>query len=173
MDFDFLYGKREERARYNEEQIQRMLAEKKTFCSSMGDGLWALYVPIFRKKELVGMMQTGVFLRKTPDRTTLLKLWAKLTDNQTFEFNPDFFKYARTLLDCPLVEGPVFRALQEIVELYARVVTGEADPAVVCRRTDELKLKVIAKHLHHLFWLETLIKNNRFYPPTWRVGKVT
>src|SRR5579863_7828664 len=89
MDFDFLYGKREERARYNEEQIQRMLAEKKTFCSSMGDGLWALYVPIFRKKELVGMMQTGVFLRKTPDRTTLLKLWAKLTDNQTFEFNPD------------------------------------------------------------------------------------
>src|SRR5258708_26738281 len=90
MSFDYLYGKREERARYNEEQVQRMLKEKKTFCSSLGDGLWALYVPIFRKKELIGMMQAGVFLRKSPDRVTLLKLWAKLTGNSSFEFNPDF-----------------------------------------------------------------------------------
>jgi AraC-like DNA-binding protein len=173
MDFDYLYGKREERARYNEEQIQRMLKEKKTFCSSMGDGLWSLYVPIFRKKELIGMMQAGVFLRKAPDRASLLKLWVKLTDNASFEFNPDFFKYVRTMLDCPLVEGPAFRALQEILELYARVVTGEAEPDAVCRRTEELKLNVIAKHLHHQFWLDTLIKNNHFYPPTWRVGKIT
>ncbi len=171
MDFDYLYGKREERARWNEEQVQRMLKEKKTFCSTMGDGFWSLYVPIFRKKELVGMMQTGVFLRKAPDRATLLKHWTKLTGTSSFEFNPDFFKYVRTIMDCPLVEGPVIRALQEIVELYARVVTGEADSDAVCRRTEELKLKVIAKHLQHLLWLETLIKNNRFYPPTWRVGR--
>lgn len=173
MDFDYLYGRREERARYNDDQIKRMVRERKTFCSSMDDGLWSLYVPILRKGKLLGILQTGVFLRKAPDRKELLKRWEEMTGIGSHEFNPDFFKYIRTMLECPLVEGPVYRTLKEMMELYARVVTGEADPGEVCRRTNDLKLKVLAKHLHHQFWLDILIKNNRFYPPTWRVGKIT
>lgn len=172
VDLDFFYGKREERDLYNQAQINRVRDKKTSFSTEYG-GLSTLYVPIFQKGKVIGTLLTGVFLKKIPDQKTLISQWKSLAGNEAVEFNPDFFKYLRTLLECPLVEGPVYMALKEILELYAQVLAGEGDPVAVCQRTEELKKKVFSKFLPQRFWLDVLVKNNRFYPPTWKVGKVS
>jgi hypothetical protein len=171
MFLDYFYGKVEERAEYSRQQIQRMEKEKKSFCSACGE-ISTLYVPILKKGKLIGVLQSGVFHHKEPTREILLRQWKNLTGSDSPDFNPAFFHYVRTMLECPLVEGPLYQALQEILELYAGFLSGEKDPDFICRRVEELKIKVLTKHLHHRSWLDILIKNNRFYPPAWRAGKL-
>ena len=166
MELDYVYGKVEERKRYNQVQFKRVIAQAKTICSSYG-GLSSFFLPIIRKGKVIGILQAGVFLRKFPNRKMVLELWKELTGSEEKDFSPEFFHYVRTLLGTPLVEEPVQRALKEILELYARVAGGDGDAARACRRTEELKTKVLAKYFPHYSWLEIRVKNNRFYPPVW------
>ncbi len=166
IEFDDVFGIREERARFNQSQIEKTVQEKKIQCATF-NGLSSFFVPIVQKGESVGVLQAGVFLRKGPDRETLLKQWQSLTGTEASGLNPDFSRYVHTFLETPLVEGPVYRGLQDLLELYARVTAGEADPEEVCRRASELKNSVFARHLPHRFWAEKAVKNNRVYPPTW------
>ncbi len=171
IDFDFFYGKREERYRYDQAQLNRVMEKGQVFSAEHG-GLSTLYVPLFHKGKVVGTLLAGVFLKKIPDAPTLVRHWRELAGAEAVESNPDFLKYVRTFLECPLVEEPVYRALQEVMEIHAKVLMGEADPEAACRRAKELREKVFSQHLPQRFWLDVLIKNNRFYPPTWKGGKV-
>ncbi len=166
IDLDFFYGKREERQRYDQAQIRRVMEKKETFSAEHG-GLSTLYVPLFHKGKVAGTLLTGVFLKKIPDASTLIRYWKELAGNDSVESNPDFIKYVRTFLQCPLVEEPVYHALQEAMEIYAKVLMDETHPEAACQRVGELREKVFSQHTPQRLWLDVLIKNNRFYPPTW------
>lgn len=167
VDLDYFYGKMSERARYNEIQFKRVMDGKKTVCSTY-NGLSSLSIPILRKGKVIGILQAGVFLRDIPTRGELLKHWKEMTGSEAVEFNPDLFHYVRTVLECPLVDAPIQQAVQELLEIYAKVLAGEKDPAAARQRAEELKVGVFAKHYHHFYWLDVLVKKNRHYPPSFR-----
>ena len=166
IEFDDLFGKREERESFNRFCVNKVLKERKTYCGTR-NGLSSLFVPILREGKTIGILQSGVFLTKSPDKNSLLQHWEKLTGTKPPEFDPDFSRYVSTLLKTPLVEGPVYTALKELLEIYAEVTAGEGDREKSCAQVEKLKNEVFAKHLPHRFWAETAVKNNRFYPPAW------
>ncbi len=172
ITFDFTYGKREARELYNKTQLEKVVSEKKTLCSAH-NGISSFFVPVFRKGKVAGILQSGVFLRKVPNRQALLDQWKEMTGAQVVDFNPTFLNYVRSVLDCPLVEGPVYQALRELLELYAGLLGGTVKAKRACGRAAELRLKVFAKHLYHRFWVDVLVKRNRYYAPTWWIGKLS
>lgn len=171
IDYDHTYGKREERYYFNNATFARVLKDKKTLCGTK-NGLSAFFVPILEKGKVTGILQSGVFLREVPTRAALLRQWKELAGSGASDFNPDFLKYVRTFLETPLLEAPVYQALQEILERYARVLAGTGEAEAACERTRELSRKVFARHFPNWFWLENAVKNNRAYPPTWWLGRL-
>jgi AraC-like DNA-binding protein len=169
LDYDHMYGKRENRLKFNIESFKKILKEKKTFCGTR-NGLSDFFVPILKNGEVIGFLELGDFLKKVPTREMLLKQWKDLTGYEASDSNVDFLRYVRVLLETPVLEGSAYRGLQEILELYAEILAGKGDPETVCDRARELKVKVFAKHFHHLWWLEKVIKTNWVYPPTWFIG---
>ncbi|GEM_PF-3353797 len=166
VEFDDLFGKREEREAYNRSCIEKTLDQRKAYCGTR-NGLSSLFVPILREGKPVGILQSGVFLAKGPDKAFLLNSWEKLTGLKPQEFEPDFFRYVTALLQTPLVEGPVYKGLKETLEIYAEVIGGGLGASTACDQVEKLKNEVFARHLPHRFWTETAVKNNRFYPPVW------
>ncbi|HJT23599.1 MAG TPA: PocR ligand-binding domain-containing protein, partial [bacterium] len=166
IEFDDLFGKREERETFNRLCIKKTISERKTYCG-VRNGLSNLFVPITQAGKIIGMLQSGVFLTKGPDRAFLLESWKELTGKKPQEFEPEFSRYVATILQTPLVEGPVYAALKELLEIYAKVIADEIDREKACKRVETLKNEVFSKHLPHRFWAETAVKNNRVYPPTW------
>jgi len=166
IEFDDFFGKREERDEFNRFCVQKVLHDRKVFCGTRS-GLSSLFVPILREGKAIGILQSGVFLTQSPDRKFFLEQWKQLTDGRPQEFEPDFSRYVSAILKTPLVEGPVYAALKELLEIYAGVLTGETDPEKACARVEKLKNEIFAKHLPHRFWAETAVKNNRVYPPAW------
>lgn len=166
IEFDDLFGKRDERETYNRLCVQKVLTQKRSHCGSR-NGLSSLFVPILRGGEPIGILHSGIFLTKNPDKVFLLNSWEKLTGLKPQEFEPDFFRYVASLLQTPLIEGPVYKGLKEMLETYAKVIAGELDPHDACEKVEGLKNQVFAKYLPHRFWAETAVKNNRFYPPVW------
>lgn len=166
VEFDNLFGKRDEREAYNRFCINKAMRDRKTYCGTH-NGLSSFFVPIIRGGKTIGVLQCGVFLAKSPDKASILGHWEKLTGAKPQEFEPDFSRYVSTTLQTPLVEGPVYGALKELLEIYAKVTAGEADRDKACQRVEKLKNEVFSKHLPHRFWADSAVKNNRFYPPAW------
>ncbi len=166
IEFDDIFGKREERQAFNRIYIHKTLRDGKTYCGTQ-NGLSSFFVPIVRDGKAIGVLQSGVFLKKSPDKGSLLKQWEKLSEAKPQEFEPDFSRYVTAILKTPLVEAPVYSALKELLEIYAKVTAGEFDREEACQRAESLKNEVFAKYLPHRFWVETAVKNNRVYPPVW------
>ena len=165
-DYDHLYGKKEERNQFNRACFERVLREKKTLCADRR-GVSHFFVPILRRGEVAGFLQCGDFLAKSPTREALRGQWKELTGYTAPDSNGDFLRYARVLLETPLLEGAPFKALQEVLELYAQVLAGEGDSQSACRRVRELRTQVFAREFHHLWWLEKVIQNNQAPSSTW------
>ncbi len=170
VEFDDLFGRREARVRFNQKQIDKVVRDKKTSCGEF-DGFYSLFVPILRKGEVIGVLQSGVFIRRIPAKTEIARRWKKLMGSEAAPFNQDFFHYVRTLLETPLAQGPVYRGLRDLLKLFAEVASGERSPKEACREAERLKGEVFARHLPNRYWLEKVVKNNRIYPPHWWVDK--
>jgi AraC-like DNA-binding protein len=166
IDFDELYGKSGERVRFNNAHFERVLREKKTVCGNW-NGVYSLFVPILRDGEVLGILQSGVFLRETPDRVSLLMQWKNLTGMEPVGFNPDFHRYVRVMLETPLVEGPVFTALKELLELFAGALSGVGDRGEVSRRAADIREKIFSKHLPHRIQVERVLKLRRARTQDW------
>src|ERR1035441_960224 len=63
IEFDDLFGKRELRAKFNLQQVGKVIKEKKASCGNL-NGFSSLFVPILRQEQVLGVLQTGVFLRE-------------------------------------------------------------------------------------------------------------
>lgn len=172
VDFDYFFGLREDRDRYNREQVNKVAQTGKTLVSQYGE-LASLFVPVFRDKRVVGILQSGVFFTASPDRDMILREWRRLAGLEPWESNPSFYRYLRCLLECPWLEGDLLSSYQTVLEAYAAMLSGKITGEEAARVTERLRLTVFSKRLKHLFWLDLLVKNNRNYPPTWGVGKVT
>jgi AraC-like DNA-binding protein len=166
VEFDDLFGRREARSQFNRRQMEKVIREKKTSCASF-DGFDSFFVPILRKGEVIGILQSGVFIRRIPSKDELIRRWKKLTRSENIPFNPDFFSYVRCLLESPLVAGPVYRGFKNLLEVFASVAAGETEPQKACREAERLRGEVFARHLPNRFWMDKTVKNNRVYPPDW------
>ena len=170
MELDDLFKRREARARYNQDQIRKVVLGKKTLCSDF-DGFSSLFVPISRRGKVVGIFQCGLFLKKPPLKSEIIKRWKKGMGVEILRFDADFFQYVRTVLETPLVTAPVYRGLRELLETFAAVAAGEKPAEEACRMAERMKSEVFARHLPHRFWLEKAVKNNRNYPPHWWIDR--
>jgi AraC-like DNA-binding protein len=166
IDFDELYGKSEGRVRFNNVHFEKVLREKKTVCGDW-NGAYSFFVPVLRDGEVLGILQSGVFLRAKPDRISLLRQWKYLTGREPAGFNPDFHRYVRAMLETPLAEGPVFTALKELLELFASALAGVGDRVEVSRRAAEIRVNVFSKHLPHRIRAERVLKLRRARTQDW------
>ena len=170
VELDDIFGRRELREKFNRDSMERVIREKRSQCVIF-DGLWSFFVPVLKKGKVVGILQSGVFLRKIPKKDDFLKQWKKLTGSEPAGFDPDFFRYVKTILETPLVMGQVYQGLRKLLELYADVTADEIDWESACVQAEDLRKKVFARHLPNRFWVEKAVKNNRVYPPLWWVGQ--
>ena len=165
-DYDHLYGKKEERNQFNRTCFERVLREKKTVCAERR-GVFHFFVPILRQGEVAGFLECGEFLAKVPSREALRNQWKELTGYGATDSNADFLRYVRVLLQTPVLEGAAYKALQEVLEIYAQVLGGEGDSPSACRRVRELRRQVFSRQFHHLWWLEKVVQNSQAPPSTW------
>ncbi|HET9869646.1 MAG TPA: helix-turn-helix domain-containing protein [bacterium] len=173
VELDDLFGRREARVLYNRTQIDRAVRGKKTVCAPF-DGFHSFFIPILRGGRPRGVIQCGPFLRREPTRRDLLEGWRAMTGGDVPRFDLDFSRYVRAVLETPVVEGPVFRALRDLLLLHAQAASGEGGAAAMeraCRTAERMKAEVFARHLPNRFWVEKAVKNNRLYPPDWWVEK--
>jgi AraC-like DNA-binding protein len=172
VDFDYFFGLREDRDRYNREKVREVAESGHVLVSHYGE-LASIFVPVLHEGRVAGILQSGVFFTAPPDREMMLREWRRLAGFEPWESNPVFYRYVRCLLECPCLEGELLSSYQEVLEAYAAMLSGKISGAAAARITEKLRLTVFSKRLKHLFWLDLLVKNNRNYPPTWGVGKVT
>jgi len=172
VDFDYFFGRREDRHRYNMAQVKKVVETGRTLLSLYGEQA-SYFVPIKNGNRVKGILQTGIFFNVPPDRELILREWRRVAGSDPWESNPAFYRYARCLLECPWLEGDVLRALQDLLETYAAILSGTITGDEGAKHAEKLLLTIFSKKLKHLFWLDLLVKNNRMYPPTWGVGKLT
>jgi len=170
VELDDIFGRREARGKFNRVLFEKAAGEKRTQCGVF-DGFWSFFVPILKKGKVIGVLQSGVFLKRIPKQEVFLKQWKKLTGAEPSGFDPNFSRYVKTTLETPLVTGPVYEGLRKLLELYARVAANEIDWEDARNQAEQLRKKVFARYLPNRFWVEKAVKNNRVYPPSWWLDK--
>src|ERR1019366_1179997 len=73
------------------------------------------------------------------------------------EASPDlseFREFARAFLEIPVLDGPLFPAFQEALELFAKLLSGLADEGTIGQRLQQLQLEIFSKYLPHSYWLD-------------------
>jgi AraC-like DNA-binding protein len=68
---------------------------------------------------------------------------------------PDYREFVRVLLDIPVLEGPLFGAFQESLEIFAGLLSDKANPKDAAgERLRWLLLSIFSKGLPHSYWLD-------------------
>jgi AraC-like DNA-binding protein len=117
-------------------------------------GLGDLFVPILKKKKLLGYLQAGTFCTSELTAVSLRRGWKELTGLEASADLPEFREFTRALLETPVLEGPLLSAYRECLEVFARLLVEELDSADAQKKLFQLLNGVISKGLPHSYWMD-------------------
>jgi len=162
VDFEFAQGHWEKRVRYNEKALRRVAKEKKPLILPH-HGLWALFVPIMEGKQCTAVLQCGVFLKSLPTEAELTEQWYQLTGRRPKVQDKEFIEYVRSVLETPVLDPVVIKAVQEVMVLFAGVLAGSTAWKAAHQRMTYLRKTVFARRLWHHHWVESVALHKKFF----------
>jgi AraC-like DNA-binding protein len=120
-----------------------------------------LFVPILAGEKILGCLQAGAFAKKEITFEVLTKCWKQLSGRAVSPDLPEFREFTRSLLEIPVLDGPLSTAFEESLELFARLLTGSEDAETIGQRFQTLLVEVFSKKLPHSYFMD------------WALGKPT
>ncbi len=171
LDYENAQDHWNDRIRYNQKAFQKVIRGQKPVCFPY-QGLYGLFVPLVEQKKCKAILQAGVFLKNLPAESDLIRQWKRLTGRNPKTRDQDFLGYARTVLETPVFNEKVLRALQEIMELYAGLLAGTQDWEKAYQRMNELRRLVFARELWHRFWVDWVALQKKFFRPPQYAGRL-
>lgn len=152
----------EERIRYNERIIHKVVAEKRAVCQGL-QGVYGLFVPVIARGHCVAVLQAGAFLREIPSPEALAAQWKGLTGRAPRQDDRDFVEYVRAVCDTPVLELKALDGLQRALETFAASVTGQMSGTLAAKELVALQDKVFARQLWHRQWVEWQVIQKKFF----------
>ncbi|HEY5037773.1 MAG TPA: AraC family transcriptional regulator, partial [bacterium] len=147
------YGGPHVRDRFVGQCFKEVQKKKKTVCGERL-GFKDLFVPILWKGRLLGYLQAGAFAEKEITMEALVKCWKEMSGREASSDLPEFREFARAFLGIPVLDGPLFPAFQESLELFAKLLSGTGDEVAIGQRLQQLQRDVFSKRLPHSYWLD-------------------
>ena len=135
--------------------FKEMESTQKTVCGERL-GFKDLFVPIVKDGKIISSLQAGAFRESEITKEVLENCWKELSGSKPSAVLPEFREFVRVLLDIPVLDGPLFAAFQESLELFAELLSSsEGDPPEsIGQRLRWLLLNVFSKGLPHSYWLD-------------------
>jgi AraC-like DNA-binding protein len=166
IHYEFLYGRWEDRIRYNSMHLEKARREKRTVISNRV-GLYDVFVPVLDRNKVVGVLVSGVIYRHPPSYEDLSRQWTEITGAEPGVWQQDFARFVRVCLRRPVLEAGPFEAFVEVMELFARWLTAKGGEGAMVRRLVKLRDTVFSKALPHEFWLSWALGENPSAPTPW------
>ncbi|HUO58617.1 MAG TPA: helix-turn-helix domain-containing protein [bacterium] len=126
---------------------------RKTVCVERY-GFKDFFVPIVKDGEVLGHVQAGGFRDQEITLPLIENYWRQLTDLEPSAELPEFREFVRILLEIPVLDGPLFTAFQESLELFARLLADDPQAEEFGARWRQLYLEVFSKRLPHSYWMD-------------------
>lgn len=166
IHYEFLYGRWEDRIRYNGVHLEKVRREKKTVISSRS-GFHDVFVPVLDRNRVVGVLVSGAVYRQAPSYADLSRQWVEITGAEPGVYQQDFARFVRVCLRRPVLEPRTFEAFVEVTELFSRWLTAKGGESQIVRRLVKLRDTVFSKSLPHEFWLSWALGENPSAPTPW------
>ncbi len=147
------YGDARKRYRFIQDCFKKVQSTGQTVLGEKF-GLGDFFVPILKKKKLLGYLQAGTFAPAELTETSLRGCWKELTGR---EASPDLFEFrdfVRAMLEMPVLDGPLLSAYRQCLEIFAGILTGEQESAPAQKKLLGLLNEVISKGLSHSYWMD-------------------
>ena len=141
------------RDRFVGQAFKQVQKTKKTVCAERL-GFKDLFVPVLSKGTLMGYLQAGAFADKAITLDQLTRCWKELSGKDFSPDLPEFRSFTYAFLEIPVLDGPVFLAFQEALELFAKLLSGEGKEDAIGQRLSQLQNEVFSKRLPHSYWLD-------------------
>ncbi len=132
--------------------FRRVRSQKKTLIG-LHAGFRDMVVPVLGKRELLGFLMAGSFADHDLSASEIGRCWETMTGRKTAPFGSDFESFVQTLLEIPVLEGPLLVAYQEAFELYARILAEDGDEKSHRARLLYLLNRVFSKSCPHSYFL--------------------
>ena len=160
--YESLFGKNQDRYRYNELNLERLRKERKAFVAKHR-GFYDLLAPVVTGKTFHGFLATGSFVREPFTEGEISRQWTSLTGRRAEGGDPDFLDYARMALDTVVLSPPLLEGFKEVMEMLAGFLCGLADQRMA-ERLEELRKGPISHGLPHAVWMDFMLGLNQFRP---------
>jgi len=160
--YESLFGKNQDRDRYNSLNFKRLKKERKTFFAKHV-GFYNLYTPVVRNGTFQGFLAAGSFVREPFTEAEIIRQWTSLSGRRADAPDPDFLGYARMALDTAVLSPPVLAGFKEVLEMLADFLCGQADQRIA-ERLEELRKGPISHGLPHAVWMDFMLGLNQFHP---------
>ncbi len=147
------YGGPQVRDRFVLRSFKKVRETKKTVCGERL-GFKDFFVPVLSKGRMIGYLQAGAFADREITLEHLTRCWKELSGREFSPDLPEFRSFARAFLEIPVLDGPLFPAFQESLEFFARLLSGEGNPAALGDRLRRLQNQIFSKGLPHSYWLD-------------------
>ena len=160
--YESLFGKSQDRDRYNKRNFERLRKEQKSFYAKHR-GFYDLLTPVITGGAFHGFLAAGSFVREPFTEAEIARQWTSLSGRRAGGADPDFLDYARMALDTIVLSPPVLEGFQEVLEMLAGFLGGGADQCMA-ERLEELRKGPISHGLPHAVWMDFMLGLNQFHP---------
>lgn len=166
IHYEFLYGRWEDRIRYNSVNLEKVRRERRTIISQRS-GFHDLFVPVLDRGKVAGVLVSGAMYRQAPSYEELSRQWMEITGAEPGVWQPEFARFVRLCLKRPVLEAGTFEAFVELQELFAKWLTARGGEAPMIRRLVRLRDTVFSKTVPHEFWMSWALGENPSAPTPW------
>ncbi len=147
------YRSLEARDRFTAKCFMQAQSQKRTVCGERL-GFMDFFVPVLNKGSILGFLQAGSFVRSEITPEIIENCWKELTGKEISVSLPEFRDFVKVLLEIPVLDGTLFLAFQESLEMFARLLSDEKEKNSIGQRLQQLLLTVFSKKLPHSYWMD-------------------
>ena len=166
VHYEFLFGRWEDRGRYNRQHMDRVRREGKTVVSQRM-GFHDIFTPVMDGGKVWGILVAGAVYNHAPTYEDLSQQWKDVTGSHPVGYHADFARFARLCLRRPVLEGESFQAFVEVMELFAQWLTARGGEEKIGERLVKLRDQVFSKIIPHEFWMSWALGENPAAPTPW------
>ncbi len=151
-----------DRVAYNDRMVRRAAATGEAQCAAF-NGVHGLFVPVRRGQTCLGVLQTGVFLRKLPTEAVLTELWRAVSGRAPGSGDGEFLEFARAFAATPVLDGDLVEALAGFMGAFGAYLAGDCPAAETSERMSGILRGTFARRLWHRGWLEWQVLHRTFF----------
>ncbi|HEV8244436.1 MAG TPA: AraC family transcriptional regulator, partial [Polyangiaceae bacterium] len=126
LGFELEHGGEMDRVAYNRDCIERAARTRQTVIGQRW-GLSDLFVPVCFEGPVSTLLISGPFQTSRPSSADIQERWRVLTGNQGDLSDPEFAYFLSASLATLVLEGPQVGHFSKLLELLARLCSGQGD----------------------------------------------